>query len=579
MIGLLRRLLDRAGRVQLTLLLAGATAGAILQGLAFALLVPVVGALLEGDQGSAWLWLGVLAVVFGLHTLVLLRTADLGVNLGIGVLRTVHRRVGDHVAALPLAWFGPERTGLLGRMAGQGSIDVAVAPVRLVTLLVTAVVTPLTVTLVMLLIDWRLGVALLLSAPVVFAGSQALAFMVGRSEGADHAATAEASGRVVEFARTQPVLRAAGRAVEGNRLVENALQEQRAAGRRMVVGGSAGMTLFLFVLQAVLSGVLALGVYLALDGSIGIAELIALLVLSARFVDPLINAAGLSGSLRIATEALRRVVTLLETPPLPEPERPVQPGQPSIELDQVSFGYGAQPVLQDVSFTVPARSMTALVGVSGSGKTTVTRLVARFADVEAGTVRVAGQDVRELGTAGVLSQVSMVFQDVYLFDDTLRNNIRVGRPEASDDDITRVARLARVDEMIERLPRGWDTPVGEGGAALSGGERQRISIARALLKDAPIVLLDEATAALDPENEAAVQDALAALTADRTLLVIAHRLQTIAAADQIVVLDAGRVVEVGRHEELLAAGGRYAGFWSQRERAAGWRLAPTPSPS
>jgi ATP-binding cassette subfamily B protein len=234
-------------------------------------------------------------------------------------------------------------------------------------------------------------------------------------------------------------------------------------------------------------------------------------------------------------------------------------------------------VLRGVSLTVPARTMTALVGPSGSGKTTVTRVIARFFDVGAGAVRIGGADVRDLGTERVMSLVSPVFQDVYLFDVTIAENIRIGRPDAGDDEVRRAARLARVDEIVERLPDGWDTRVGEGGAMLSGGERQRVSIARAILKDAPIVLLDEATAALDPENEAAVQDALAALTADRTLLVIAHRLPTIAAADQIAFLDGGRITERGTHAELLARGGRYADFWRQRSRAQGWRLARAAS--
>jgi len=320
--------------------------------------------------------------------------------------------------------------------------------------------------------------------------------------------------------------------------------------------------------------VLVAGLLLATHTSMSPSRAVALMVLGVSFVRPFELVAGVTTSLRASRASVGRVAAFLAVAPLPEPARPQPIGAPSIELDAVRFCYGDGPtVLDGATLYVPAGGTVALVGASGAGKTTVTKLVARFFDVDAGAVRVGGVDVRELASADLISCLSLVFQNVYLLDATIEENIRFGNPSATDSQVREAARRARVDPIVHRLPGGWDTRVGEGGRLLSGGERQRVAIARALCKDAPIVLLDEATSSLDAENEAAVQAALAELGAGRTMLVIAHRLSTITHADQIAVLDGGRVVELGRHEELLLADGRYAAFWRERQRAAGWRLA------
>jgi ATP-binding cassette, subfamily B, bacterial IrtB/YbtQ len=279
--------------------------------------------------------------------------------------------------------------------------------------------------------------------------------------------------------------------------------------------------------------------------------------------------------MRMAATLLRRITTVLDTPALPEPSTPQPASVPGrVELDHVAFSYPGRQVLSDISFTAEPGTMTALVGPSGSGKTTITRLLARFYDVDGGVVRVGGVDVRDQSTADLMAQLSLVFQDVYLFDDTLWDNIRIGRPDASDADIEEAARTAGLLSVVQRLHGGWRTRVGEGGAALSGGERQRVSIARALLKNAPIVLFDEATSALDPENEDHVADSIRRLAHGSTVIVIAHKLSTVTAADNIVVLSAdGTVQDSGTHADLITRGGQYAEFWSHRASATGWSMA------
>ena len=346
----------------------------------------------------------------------------------------------------------------------------------------------------------------------------------------------------------------------------------------MLTTAVPGLAGFVTVIQMAFTALLFVGVAIATGGSLDAPELIAILVLIVRFVEPLLVAADIGGAMKMADATLDRADRLLNEPLLPEPatddQRTLASGSLSVDLDAVGFGYDDERrVIHDLSLDVPAGSMTALVGPSGSGKTTVARLVARFWDVDEGAVRVDGTDVRDVPTEHLMSKVSIVFQETYLFAGTIADNLRLAKPDATGDELAEVARLARLDEMLERLPGGWDAEVGEGGTRLSGGERQRVSIARALLKDAPIVLLDEATAAIDPLNEVAIQNAIDTLRGDRTIIVIAHRLQTVVGADQIVVLDDGRVGERGTHDELLEHGGRYADFWRERERAVGWRIS------
>ena len=250
----------------------------------------------------------------------------------------------------------------------------------------------------------------------------------------------------------------------------------------------------------------------------------------------------------------------------------IRPESHEIVFNHVNFSYGSRPILKDVSLTIPDRTTTAIVGPSGSGKTTLCNLIARFWDVDGGRVTIGGRDVREYTLESLMEQVSMVFQRVYLFADTVENNIKFGCPGATHEQVVEAAKKACCHDFISALPDGYDTVIGEGGATLSGGEKQRISIARAILKDAPIVILDEATANVDPENEDRLQKAIEALTRDKTILMIAHRLKTVRNADQILVLDGGQIVQRGTHSQLMAQEGLYQAFVSGRKESGQWKL-------
>ena len=313
---------------------------------------------------------------------------------------------------------------------------------------------------------------------------------------------------------------------------------------------------------------------LAVGGDLSFANLAVILIASFTIFNPIEVMGQMTTMIRTMDAALDRVERIKQAKKIDENGRDIPLDSFDIGFEHVSFAYeNGNPILKDVSFSIPQGSMTAIVGPSGGGKTTITRLIARFWDVQEGSITIGGHDVKEFTCDSLLKNMSMVFQNVYLFHDTIENNIKFGCPDATHEQVVEAAKKACCHDFISALPQGYDTVIGEGGSTLSGGEKQRISIARAMLKDAPIILLDEATASVDPENEVHLQQAISALVKNKTLIVIAHRLSTIRDADQILVVDNGKIVEKGVHAELIQQKGIYQKFWNIRQKARNWRLA------
>lgn len=313
---------------------------------------------------------------------------------------------------------------------------------------------------------------------------------------------------------------------------------------------------------------------LAVSGDLSFANLAVILIASFTIFNPIEVMGQMTTMIRTMDAALDRVERIKQAKKIDENGRDIPLDSFDIGFEHVSFAYeNGNPILKDVSFSIPQGSMTAIVGPSGGGKTTITRLIARFWDVQEGSITIGGHDVKEFTCDSLLKNMSMVFQNVYLFHDTIENNIKFGCPDATHEQVVEAAKKACCHDFISALPQGYDTVIGEGGSTLSGGEKQRISIARAMLKDAPIILLDEATASVDPENEVHLQQAISALVKNKTLIVIAHRLSTIRDADQILVVDNGKIVEKGVHAELIQQKGIYQKFWNIRQKARNWRLA------
>jgi ATP-binding cassette, subfamily B, bacterial IrtB/YbtQ len=561
----------------------------MLCGLCTALLLPLMAQLLQAQWRGAGAWLLALLAAVVLAWWWRGRVEQAGVGVGVAVLQTGRHRLGAHVARLPMGWFNAQNTAKVSHLVTQGMMAVAQLPAHVFTPVISGVVAPLVVLALLFVQDWRLGLVGLVALPLLL-GMLLLTARMGRwADAAFQRDFAQTGQRMVEFAQAQSVLRAFQGGGQSTRFVAQAIDQQRQSAGRLIAVSALSSVLNVWAVQAVFAALLV-AVVIGIDqhsaqalapGQV-IATVLSMLLIS-RFVEPLLELVGYAEALRTARGQLDAMDALFAQQPLPQPQQPPHPQLPrdaSITLRDVHFSYGAdQPaVLRGINLHVPPRSMTALVGASGSGKSTLVRLMARFWDVDQGGVLIGGSDVRQMDEAQLAAQISQIFQDSYLFAGSIADNIRIGRPGASDAELWEAARQAGVDSIAQRLPGGMDSPVGEGGAQLSGGERQRIAIARALIKDAPILLVDEATAALDTENQALIAQTLARLRGQHTVVVIAHQLSTIAMADQVLVLEGGQVVEQGTPAQLAAQQGRYAQWLAQRAQAQGWRMAAGGEP-
>ena len=578
----LREPLSSSGRAnfsQVTML--SCIVGAV-RGLSLIAFIPAALALTSGRPAwgmnvTAWLIVLLLCAIASFITEYLLAMRSYMISFDF--LSNIHRAIGDKVASLPLGSFRADTAGKMSRLVSRELLLLGEIFAHMYSPLIAAIVTSATMLVGITVFSPILGVVCVAAIPIIGGGVWVSRRCLQSGSALKEPPAQELSHRIVEYATKQGALRACGRSSSYEPL-QQAEDAYGVVARRSLIRETIGQLVNGMAAQVVVvSLIIAIGM-LAVADSVSPVEAIVSIGLLLRFTEILVSIGQLTSAFETRRPVLDLAHEVLSAPELPvlsdDSGLSVQSASnSSVALDHVSFSYEADhPVLRDISFRVEPGTMTAIVGPSGCGKTTIARLIARFYDVNSGTVSVGGRDVRQWDPAELMAQLSLVFQDVYLFDDTLVANVRIGRPEASDTELEEAARLSGVDEIVARLPLGWKTRVGEGGRALSGGERQRVSIARALLKAAPIVLFDEATSALDPENESRITDAMAALRRDATLIVIAHKLDTITAADQIIVLDEeGRVAQIGTHAELYSqADGQYRSFWDARSRAAGWRL-------
>ena len=580
MLTLLKKFREVLQRPKLLIRMCGLqVAMAVLQGALIGLLLPVFHALLrpEPDLAAAvpWLMAGAIGLLF--YLILNLISTPTAFSASMDATAQIRKKLIEHTAKLSPGWFSADHKVRLVRAVTADSAAIGTLSVTFGAQIILEVFAPAALCVFALFIDWRAALPLAAGIPLLILCLSLEGRRLSYIEEEIAAASGEIAGNAVEFGYAQPVLRAAGKDSRADFRMREAIDEHRRVfqkGLNISVPSHLGcmaIPICAFIIT------LVIGVNRLLDGSLPLSDAIVLFIIAVRYVQPLGSAVEKSSVLGAIANSLGRVQDILRVPELPSCREPVTVMKNSeIEFCDVTFAYNHndKPVLHNVSFSCPAGSTTALVGASGAGKTTVTKLIARFFDVNTGNVRIGGTDVRNYDHTSLLKNIAIIFQNVYLFNGTIEENLRLARPDATKEQLEAAARSARLNEVLDRLPDGWQTQVGEAGAMLSGGERQRVSIARAFLKDAPIVLIDEAVSALDPQNERAICDAIAELARSpmRTVIIIAHHPATLAMCGHVIALKAGQVAEAGSPEELRRTDGIFARLYDQYERARSWHI-------
>ncbi|MDO4283878.1 MAG: ABC transporter ATP-binding protein [Eubacteriales bacterium] len=534
----------------------------------------IVTALTDGESGAAPAWEAFGLVLVSIAGMALIKTFSQLQQTHAGYFMAANRRIeiGERLKRVPMGYFNDNSLGELSGIATTTLENVEMtAPMVLINIF-GGLINALVFTVMILLFDWRIGLLVVLGIALYLAVTSAMerksVVAAPRRQRSESALVAA----VLEYVQGMSVVKSFGLAGRGDCRLREALEENRRSNLAMeqlftpyTMGQGFSVQLF---------GVLMMGaaVLFYLQGSMTVTNALMVVVISFLVFGQIESAGSGMSILRVVSSSIEQANSISEVPQMDEGGRERQPDSHEICLEDVRFSYEDREILHGITVRIPDRTTTAIVGPSGSGKTTLCSLIARFWDVDSGRITIGGEDVRGYTLASLMDQISMVFQNVYLFADTIENNIKFGRPQATHEEVVAAARAACCDDFIEALPDGYQTVIGEGGASLSGGERQRISIARAMLKDAPVIIFDEATANVDPENEDRLQRAIEALTRDKTILMIAHRLKTVQNADQILVVDGGCIVQQGSHEMLLQEPGLYADFVRGREKAAQWRM-------
>lgn len=480
--------------------------------------------------------------------------------------------IGDRIKYMPMGYFNENSMGNITTRLTTTMFDFENIVPLTIDKVLTGMVHALIITIWMFVYDYRIG-CLALVGIILFALVNRMLQNKAAAVGPQgQQAQMHLSEAVLEFIQGMGVVKAFGMAAGAGKKIEKAVADSRDKNIQVEMTFVPMIALQQLVLRVFSVLMVLASIYFYLNGTLSLSYCLMFIVASFFMYSQLETAGSISSLMRSMEDSIARIRELEEVPLIDVEGKALTPADAGISCSGVDFSYEEKQILHDVNIEIPENTTTAIVGPSGSGKTTICHLISRFWDVDRGNIKVGGYDVRAYSLDSLLANISMVFQHVYLFNDTVENNIKFGNPQATHEQVVEAARKAQCHDFIEALPQGYDTMIGEAGDSISGGEKQRISIARALLKDAPIIILDEATANVDPENEERLQQAIEALTRNKTIIMIAHRLKTVRNARQIIVMDEGKIVQRGTHDELMQTDGIYKKFVGGRKEAIGWKV-------
>lgn len=547
----------------------------IFEAFQFIALLIVLRALVEQNvtAATAWVAFGTMAVSVAGAALFwyLAHNSEGQANYRMCGDKRIH--IGERMKYMPMGYFNSQSLGALTAAATTTMEEIEGMSFAVIARTVVGIIRTLVFTVAILCLDWRVGIVFLLGV-LLFLWVNAGLLKKSRQLSPEriHAQTALVDA-ALEYIQGMSVVRAFRGSRAAEKTMNEAIGQTEQKNFKLERKRIPYNVLEQIVLRVAAVVAILLSIWLFLQGSMSLFTCLMMTVSAFLVYSELESAGEMFFMLPMIDASISQVDAIDQAPRMDEGGSVRTPQNRDITFDHVDFSYGERKIIQDVSFTVPEGTTTAIVGPSGSGKTTLTSLMARFWDVDSGSVKLGGIDVKDYALDSLMSNFSMVFQAVYLFNDSIENNIKFGKPDATHEEVVAVAKAVRCHDFIAALPKGYDTVIGEGGATLSGGERQRLSIARAMLKDAPIVILDEATANVDPENEVDLQEAIEALTGGKTIIMIAHRLKTVRRANQILVLEHGRITQRGTHDQLVQEPGIYADFIRTRQKAVNWKIS------
>lgn len=550
----------------------------VLAALFSALKIPAIGvmlqAILTGGVTAQSILLSLAIMLASVIGSSLLKYRATALQTDAGYCTTANKRVqiAAHLRYLPMGYFSENSLGAITSVTTNTMDNLSGVSTRVVMLVTEGIFSTAVMTLAVFLFDWRVGLLIMAGLALYCAVNHALQRRSEQAARRKFTGDAAVVERVLEFIKGIAEVKSYSLIGRYNRRLEAAIEENVDANTDMELKLLPLMLAQNAVAKLIDVAVVMLSLMLYTSGHMELLNCVMLCICSFLLTEGLEQAGTQSSLLRVVDTCVNQASDILNLPAMDISGAELDPENHDLCAENIRFSYGEKPIINGITVNIPERTTTAIVGPSGGGKTTLCHLLSRFWDVDSGHVTLGGRNVREYDMDSLMQNFSFVFQNVYLFHDTVANNIRFGQPDASMEQVVAAAKKAHCHDFILKLPQGYETVIGEAGASLSGGERQRLSIARAMMKDAPIIILDEATANVDPENEKELMEAVRALTQEKTVIMIAHRLKTVRHADQILVVDKGQIVQRGTHDELMAQDGIYRRFISGREKAVGWKL-------